>query len=109
MHRIINSETGDCLGVTDSPVFVRPHENGCFVLCPEPEAQGISFAGTVYQLQDRPSMGGTEVVVMLEAMDAGAALADIQQTAADNDAMNVDHELRLTMLEMGLADPGESI
>ncbi len=109
MHRIINSETGDCLGVTDSPVFVRPHENGCFVLCPEPEAQGISFAGTVYQLQDRPSMGGTEVVVMLEAMDAGAALADVQQTAADNDAMNVDHELRLTMLEMGLADPGESI
>ena len=109
MHRIINSETGDCLGVTDSPVFVKPHENGCFVPCPEPEAQGISFAGTVYQLQDRPSMGGTEVVVMLEAMDAGAALADVQQTAADNDAMNVDHELRLTMLEMGLADPGESI
>ena len=109
MHRIINSETGDCLGVTDSPVFVRPHENGCFVLCPEPEAQGISFAGTVYQLQDRPSMGGTEVVVMLEAMDAGAELAAVQQTAADNDAMNVDHELRLTMLEMGLADPGESI
>lgn len=108
MFKIINPDTGAYIGMTDSPVFIKQHENGCFILCPEPEAQGISFEGAVYQLQDRPSMDGVDKTAMLEAVDAGAALAQVQQTAADNDAMNVDHELRLTMLEMGLAEFGES-
>lgn len=107
MFKLINTDTGAELGMTAAPTYVKQHENGCFVLCPEPEAQGISFEGNVYHILGRPGLEGAAGTVALEAVDAGAALAAIQQTAADNDAMNVDHELRITMLEMGLTDNGE--
>ena len=41
--------------------------------------------------------------VILEKTDAGDLVKRIQDTAKDVDAMNVDQELRLTLLEMGIS------
>ena len=106
MFRIIKTSDGESLGMTESPVYIRQsEENGCFILCPEPEASGIAFAGTPYQLLGREPMNGAGDMetVMLESVDAGAVLQESQESYPDLDAMAIDHEYRLTLLELGLA------
>lgn len=82
--------------------YVRQAGNGCFVLCQEAEAAGIAHNGTVYHLLGREALEGAESVI-LEKTDAGDLVKRIQDTAKDVDAMNVDQELRLTLLEMGIS------
>lgn len=50
----------------------------------------------------REALEGAESVI-LEKTDAGDLVKRIQDTAKDVDAMNVDQELRLTLLEMGIS------
>lgn len=104
MYKIIKD--GATVGMTEAPNYIKQTENGCLALCPEEEAQGVAHAGTPYNLLNHQPMEGVEDTVTLEEVDAGAMLAEIAQATADTDAMTVDQELRLTMLELGLADPG---
>ena len=104
MFKITDISDGRSIGMTEAPTYIKQHENGCFVLCPEPEAQGISFEGIVYHIMGRPDLEGAVGTVTLEPMDAGAIVAAMQLSGADADAMNVDQELRLTMLELGFTD-----
>lgn len=101
MYKIIKD--GGCIGMTEAPTYIKQAANGCYILCPEPEASGISFEGTVYHLLDREPLDGAESV-MLEAADAGAELAATNIAVEDADAMNVDQEYRLTLLELGITD-----
>lgn len=80
--------------------------NGCFITCPEPEASGIVFGGKPYQLLGHEAMESDEELetVMLETADSGAILSQYQQLAADSDALSVDHEYRLTLLELGVSE-----
>ena len=71
MFRIIRG--GESIGMTETPNYIKQIENGCYNLCPEPEAPGIVFEGTVYHLLDRPALEGVDTV-MLEAADAGAEI-----------------------------------
>lgn len=105
MFRIRGIKGGATYAMTEKPTYIKQSENGCFVLCKEEEAQGIAHKGTPYHLLGRQEMEGVETV-MLEEMDAGEMLVSIAQAAADTDAMTVDQELRLTMLELGLVDTG---
>ena len=84
MYRIIKN--GAELALIEAPSYVRQAGNGCFVLCQEAEAAGIAAES-----------------VILEKTDAGDLVKRIQDTAKDVDAMNVDQELRLTLLEMGIS------
>lgn len=104
MYKI--KKDGATVAMTEATTYIKQAENGCFVLCQEEEAQGVAHAGTPYNLLNRQPMEGVEDTVTLEEVDAGAMLAEIVQATADTDAMTVDQELRLTMLELGLADPG---
>lgn len=101
MYKI--TKDGAPMGMTEAPNYVRRAQNGCFVLCPAEEAQGIALEGRVYHLLGTPEIEGAETV-MLEEMDGGAELWANTVTLEDADAINVDHEYRLTMLELGLAD-----
>ena len=83
MYRIVKD--GAELALIEAPSYVRQAGNGCFVLCQEAEA-----------------LEGAESVI-LEKTDAGDLVKRIQDTAKDVDAMNVDQELRLTLLEMGIS------
>lgn len=80
MYKIIKD--GDTLGMTEAPNYIKQTENGCFALCPEPEAQGIVHNGTPYHLLGRNAMDGVDTVTM-EETDAGAQILDMQG-AIDN-------------------------
>lgn len=101
MYKIIKD--GGCIGMTEAPTYIKQAANGCYILCPEPEASGISFAGTVYHLLGREPLDGAESV-MLQATDTGAELAATNVAVEDADAMNVDQEYRLTLLELGVTE-----
>lgn len=103
MYKIIKD--GTTLAMTEAPNYVKQQANGCYTLCTEEEAAGIANAGTVYHLLGRPELEGVETIV-LEKTDAGTMLAEAGQAAEDADALNVDQEYRLTMLELGITDTG---
>ena len=44
---------GTVIGMTENPTYIRKHKNGCYILCPEPEASGIAFEGKTYHLLGR--------------------------------------------------------
>ena len=101
MYRL--TKDGVCLGMTEAPTYIKQAKNGCYILCPEPEASGIAFNGVVYHLLGRDSLEGVETV-MLEEVDGGQELLTTQQSLVDAESMNVDHEYRLALLELGLKE-----
>lgn len=54
--------------------------NGCYNLCPEPEAQGIVFSGIVYQLLGRETMEDDLDTISLEETDAGREITKAAET-----------------------------
>ena len=60
MFRIIKN--GASIGLTENLNYIKQAENGCYVLCPEPDASGIVFGGTVYHLLGRTGLDGVETV-----------------------------------------------
>ena len=92
MFRI--TKGGVTVGMTENPNYIRQQENGCFDLCPEPEASGIVYNGVVYHLLGRDPLEGVETV-MLEETDAGT---EITQATATGGIMFV------TMAESGQID-----
>lgn len=80
MFRI--TKDGVSLGMTEAPNYIRQLGNGCFALCPEPDASGIAFAGNAYQLLGREPMEGTAGTVVLEETDAGGVLTQVTETGS---------------------------
>ena len=79
MFRI--SKGGVSLGMTEAPNYIKQADNGSYILCPEPEASGIAFAGNVYHLLGRGAMEGVETVV-LEETDAGTEIVKATETGS---------------------------
>ena len=86
MYRIIRSSDGESIGMTETPNYIKQAENGCYVLCPEPEASGIAFEGERYHLYGRDEIPDAESV-MLVPVDAGVELggtnANVETLKAD--------------------------
>lgn len=80
---------------TEKPNFIRVHKNGCYILCDRSKAEGVAYGGTPYLFKD-----GT----MIREIDAGGEVDGLKIAAEDSDAMHVDHEYRLTLLELGLIE-----
>ena len=93
MYKII-THTGET-HLTEKPNFIRKHENGCFVLTDEATAEGVAYNGTPYLFADG--------AICCE-VDKGDDILETERTVSDNDAMNVDQEYRLTLLELGLVE-----
>ena len=71
-------------------------------------ATGVIFEGVIYNLPGHSEFEGCETATVAE-IDEGVVLNEQQRriaaaeaTEADEDALSVDHELRLTMLELGI-------
>lgn len=99
MFRIIKD--GANIGLTENLNYIKQAENGCYVLCPERDASGIVFEGTPYHLLGRDEMEGLETV-SLEMTDAGKEMKAVQDAQKDSDALNVDHEYKLVLLELNI-------
>lgn len=104
MFKIIKASDGTVLALTEDVTYIKKADNGCYILCPEPDASGISYAGTLYHLLDRDPMGDDLESVMLEQTDIGSWVTETQTAIEDADALNVDQAYRLTLLELGITD-----
>lgn len=71
MFRIIKAGAG--IGLTENLNYIKKAENGCYILCPEPDASGIVFEGVAYHLLGRAAMDELETV-SLEQTDAGSEI-----------------------------------
>ena len=60
MFRIIKAGAG--IGLTENLNYIKKAENGCYILCPEPDASGIVFEGVAYHLLGRAAMDELETV-----------------------------------------------
>lgn len=78
MFKIIKD--GAQIGMTEAPNYIKKAMNGCYNLCPEPEAQGIVFSGIVYQLLGRETMEDDLDTISLEETDAGREITKAAET-----------------------------
>ena len=108
MFKIIKASDGTVLALTEDVTYIKKADNGCYILCPEPDASGISYAGTPYQLLDRDPMGDDLESVMLEPTDICGWIMEAKATIEDADEMNVDQAYRLTLLELNVSDTDDT-
>ena len=108
MFKIIKASDGTVLALTEDVTYIKKADNGCYILCPEPDASGISYAGTPYQLLDRDPMGDDLESVMLEPTDIGGWIMEAKAAIEDADDMNVDQASRLTLLELNVSDTDDT-
>ena len=93
MYRI-TSPTGEQF-LTEHANYIRVHKNGVYLLTDVNHAEGVAYHSTPYLFKD-----GAQVC----EVDKGADILETEKTVSDNDAMNVDQEYRLTLLELGLTE-----
>lgn len=79
--------------LTEQVNYIRVHTSGVYLLTDVNHAEGVAYRGTPYLFRD-----GAQVC----EVDAGETVHTTEKTVSDNDAMNVDQEYRLTLLELGL-------
>lgn len=88
----IQTPTGETY-LTEKPNFIRVHSNGCYILTEQSKAEGIAYHGTPYLFKDG---------IIAYEVDKGEDILATERTVADNDALSIDHEYRLTLLELGV-------
>lgn len=86
---------GGVIALTEKPNYIRLHPDGFYILCEQKEAQGVACHGTPYMFADG---------AICYEVDKGADILETEKTVSDNDAMSVDQEYRLTLLELGLVE-----
>ena len=87
----IQTPSGDSF-LTEKPNFIRVHSNGVYILTDRERAEGVAYHGTPYRFKDG---------VICYEVDAGELVQDAKSIADDVDAMLIDQEYRLALLEMG--------
>ena len=108
MYRIINVSNGVEVGVTENPRFIKKTPAGIYVETTPSEARGIAYKSTPYNLFGTEGVGAEETVLLRE-FDGGAIIQESQNSYPDLDAIAVDHEYRLAMLELGLTASGGTV
>ena len=93
MYRITTPSGASIL--TEKVNYIRVHKNGVYLLTDVNHAEGVAYHGTPYLFKDG--------AICCE-VDKGADILETERTVSDNDAMNVDQEYRLTLLELGLTE-----
>ena len=93
MYRITTPSGASIL--TEKVNYIRVHKNGVYLLTDVNHAEGVAHHGTPYLFKDG---------AMVCEVDKGADILETEKTVSDNDAMNVDQEYRLTLLELGLVE-----
>lgn len=92
MYQIVKD--GIALGLTESPNYVEPLDNGSWGLCDEPRARGIAWEGKVYGLAGKPVTDDLETVT----------LAFVDSGALTNEAVSVQSILFVSAAESGAVD-----
>ena len=93
MYKII-TPAGEPI-LTEKVNYIRVHRNGVYLLTDVNHAEGVAYHGTPYLFADG---------AICYEVDKGADILETEKTVSDNDAMSVDQEYRLTLLELGLVE-----
>ena len=107
MYQIINVEDGSQIAVVESFLYITKAKNGSFVQCDKKDARGIAVNGTAYSLLGKEKMSNAVATVVANKVDGGVYAEQTDQNtedATDLLDLSVDHEYRLTMLELGLSE-----
>jgi len=102
MVQIIRVSDGKELGITDAPIYIKKG-NHCLTDATENDAIGVAYQSTPYNLLGHDEIEGAETVI-LSPIDVGSYIAQQRKAAEDTDAMLVDQEYRLTLLELGVTE-----
>lgn len=108
MYKIVKASDGTVLALTEDVTYIKKADNGCYILCPEPDASGISYAGTPYHLLGHDPMGDDLESIMLEQTDIGSWIMEAKAAIEDADEMNVGQAYRLTLLELNVSDTDDA-
>lgn len=108
MYKIVKASDGTVLALTEDVTYIKKADNGCYILCPEPDAPGISYAGTPYHLLGRDPMGDDLESIMLEQTDIGSWIMEAKAAIEDADEMNVGQAYHLTLLELNVSDTDDT-
>lgn len=73
---------GKVIGLTETLVFNRLQDNGCYTECPREQAQGFVLGGKVYSMAGREGFKGVPFAAVSE-FDGGAALGSLQVAVDD--------------------------
>ncbi len=79
MYRI--TKDGASLGMTEAPTYIKKAPNGCLVLCPESEAEGIAWEGGVYHLLGREELSDAPTIMLVE-VDGGSEVQKAGETGS---------------------------
>ena len=106
MYRFIKD--GNQLALIERPRFIKIQPNGYFGLCEEKDAQGVIINDIAYSIEDRledrlsvsyEKVNVGELIMALEALTDNFTTIQNQM-----DEITVDHEYRLVLLELGVAE-----
>lgn len=76
MYEILNALTGEQVGYTMKPYFIKKNKNSIYVPTDEAEAEGIAYEGKVYNLYGKGNYEDLDTVSLLET-DEGSLLNTI--------------------------------
>ena len=86
-----------------NPTYICKSKNGCYALCSEGQAQGVVVDGVPYSIMGMSKMEDTEVVTLCR-INGGKIIQDGITQGNDQNELMVDHEYRLTLLELGVTE-----
>ena len=101
MYKIIKD--GEEIAITEKLNYIKQTASGVFVGCTEKEAQGVAVKNTAYNLLGREPMNECETVIAIE-VDGGEHIKTGEESQTETDVLVVDHEYRLTLLELGVTE-----
>ena len=104
MYKVIKVETETLLTIAEGLNYINLADNGCFVLCDESAAIGVAIDGTVYHILGRNKLTDDAEDVIILQFDTGGWAMTTNKALNDIDALNVDQEYRLTLIELGITD-----
>lgn len=104
MFIVRGARNNEVIGATSKPNYITQSDTGAFILVDKRAARGIAFEGSPYNLLGETPMERTVGTVYVTEEDDGAAIFQGAKAQADADALSVDHEFRLTAIELGLTE-----
>ena len=99
MYRMFKGEI--VLATVTNPVWVKKQDNGSYGLCSEQAAQGVVIEGTVYHVEGRDELDGTESVVVTEISEI--AYQKEQEAIIQRKAEQEEVDAIAAAIERGLA------
>lgn len=101
MYAIIKD--GEQIAITEKLNYITQNKNGVFVSSTESDAQGVAVNNIPYNIAGRGKMADCESVVIFE-IDGGRCIETGNENQHETDTLVVDHEYRLTLLELGVTE-----